>query len=193
MLSFLARLTSFVFFLLSLNFLACALPTSAPSNFKELAARDEGGETVLKMITSLHTTLNADIKVLTECSTVAQVKAQVDVIVGHVIVVAKAVEDLGAHKYASAEIKAKIAAEAFACISLMVQACLNLSVKFGLVVLLAIFVKLDVCTHLLLVNLGSCIDGITEIVAKLVVGTCAEALVKLHFTLCTNVLVVVGI
>ncbi|QRV98233.1 hypothetical protein RhiJN_26252 [Ceratobasidium sp. AG-Ba] len=189
----LARLTSFVFFLLSLSFLACALPTSTTSDFKELATRDEGGEAVLKMITDLRATLNVDIKVLTECSTIAQVNAQVEVVVNRVAVVAKEVADLEAHKYVSAEIKAKIAAEVFACISLIAQACLNLYAKFGLVVLLAIFAKLDLCIHLFLVNIGACIDGIIDLIAKLVVGTCAEALVKVRFNLCANLLAVVAI
>jgi hypothetical protein len=46
--------------------------------------------------------------------------------------------------------------ETYTPLQLLVNACLAVSVKFGIVLLLGIFVKIDLCLHLLLVNLGGC-------------------------------------
>lgn len=50
---------------------------------------------------------------------------------------------------------------------LIVHACLSVSIKFGLAVVLAIFVQIDVVMQLLLTNLSVCIDGIVLLVAKM--------------------------
>ncbi|KAG9076875.1 hypothetical protein FRC06_009237 [Ceratobasidium sp. 370] len=187
------RLTSFLLFVLSLSFLTCALPTPAAAGSKELAARHGSGQDVLTIIGDLKAKVDAEVVVMTACGTLAEVKAEVDVLFGLVEVAAKAVLAVGANIEVDAEIKAKIAAEVAAIISAIVQACLSVSVKFGLAVLLAVFVQIDVCLHLLLVNLGICIEGIVAVVAKLVVGVSIQAIVKLHLGLCASVLAIVGL
>ena len=44
---------------------------------------------------------------------------------------------------------------------------MTVSAKFGIVVVLALFAKIDLCLQLLLVNLGVCIDGVVVLVAKM--------------------------
>ncbi|KAG8735552.1 hypothetical protein FRC10_010409 [Ceratobasidium sp. 414] len=161
------RLTSFLLFVLSLSFLTCALPTPVVAGSKELAVRNGGAQDVLSILVDLKAKVDAEVVVLTGCSTLAEVKAEVDVMVGLVEVAAKAVLAVGVNIEVDADVKAKIAAEVAAIISVMVQACLNISVKFGLALVLAIFAKIDVCLHLLLINLGICIEGIVAVVAKL--------------------------
>ncbi|KAG9089253.1 hypothetical protein FS749_001493 [Ceratobasidium sp. UAMH 11750] len=187
------RLTSFLLFVLSLSFLTCALPTLAPAGSQDLAVRTGSGQDVLDIVLDLKAKVKAEVAVLTGCGTVAEVKAEVDVIVDLVEVAAKVILGVGAHIEVDADIKAKIAVEVAAIISVIVQACLSVSVKIGLVLVIAIFAKIDVCLQLLLVNLGICIEGIVAVIAKLVVRISVEAIIKLHLNLCASLLTIVGL
>ncbi|KAG9107963.1 hypothetical protein FRC07_008558 [Ceratobasidium sp. 392] len=186
------RLTSFLLFVLSLSFLTCALPTPAAVDSNELVARTGGANAVLGLVVDLKVKVEVEVGVLAACATLADVKAQVDVIVGLVEAVAKAILTIGAKIEADVELKAKIAAEVAAIINLIVQACLKVSVKFGLALVIALFAKIDICLHLLLINLGVCIEGIVGLVAKLVVDVSLQAILKLHLSLCASVLTAIG-
>jgi hypothetical protein len=50
---------------------------------------------------------------------------------------------------------------------MIVKACLSVSVKLGLSVMLAIFASIDAVIHLLLANLEVCVAGIVGLVANL--------------------------
>jgi hypothetical protein len=52
-------------------------------------------------------------------------------------------------------------------LQVILHACLRISVKFGLVVVLALFAKIDLCLKVLLLNLGICIEGIVVLIANL--------------------------
>jgi hypothetical protein len=120
---------------------------------------------------------------LVECTTVGEVKAQVGVLVAHVEACAKAILALGVNIDVDAEVKADIAAKIAAIIAvrstrfsapvplthdpkIIVQACLSVSVKFGIVVVLAIFAPIDVCLRLLISNLDICVVGIVAVIVK---------------------------
>jgi hypothetical protein len=58
------RLTSFLLFVLSLNFLVCARPTSVVSGPSELAVRDSTSDNLVNLLDDLHLNVISDAKAL---------------------------------------------------------------------------------------------------------------------------------
>ncbi|KAG8694646.1 hypothetical protein FRC08_008345 [Ceratobasidium sp. 394] len=188
------RLTSFLLFVLSLSFLACALPSTAAAGSKDLAARcDNCGQNVLGIVGALKTEVDVVVAALAKVDKVADVEALVNPLIVKVETAAKAILAIGALANVDAVTKAQIVAEVVALIYVILQVCLSLSVKLGLSVLVAIFVKLDACLHLLLANLDICIVGILEIILKLLAGVSADIFAKLGFSLCLEIFAFIGI
>jgi hypothetical protein len=117
---------------------------------------------------------------------VVDLAAKVEVLVADVTACAKAILAIGANIEIDAAVKADIAVKVAAIIAVslapsipsiffsltvlfqvIVKACLSVSVKFGIFVVLALLAKIDICLQLLLINLGICIDGIVVLVAKM--------------------------
>ncbi|KAG8736999.1 hypothetical protein FRC10_008660 [Ceratobasidium sp. 414] len=186
------RLTSFLLFVLSLSFLTCALPTPAAAGSNGLAVRNDACQGVLDILVELKAKVDVTTNALLGCGTLAEVTVQVDLLAGEVEAAAEAILAIGTHNDVGADIKANIAAEVAAIICVIVQACLSISLKFGLSVVLVICAKIDACIHLLLVNLGLCIEGIVVVIAKLVVGASADTLLKLDFKLCLSIFAILG-
>ncbi|KAG9093812.1 hypothetical protein FRC07_011410, partial [Ceratobasidium sp. 392] len=111
------RLTSFLLLVLSLSFLTCALPTAATVDTEELAARTVAGQVVLNEVVHLKTKIDVATEVLVACVTIAEVKAQVNVIVALIEVASKAILATGASIVVDAALKAQIAAEVAAIIN----------------------------------------------------------------------------
>jgi hypothetical protein len=49
----------------------------------------------------------------------------------------------------------------------IVQVCVSVVVKFGILVVLTLLAKIDICLNLLLVNLGICVEGLLHLVAEM--------------------------
>ncbi|KAF8595019.1 hypothetical protein BDV93DRAFT_576772 [Ceratobasidium sp. AG-I] len=187
------RLTSFLVFMLSMSFLACALPAPAASNSQDLAIRHDNGDTLCALLDGLAVNVKATADAMVAAKTPIEVQTHGLALVGHVTTCARAIAAISGKLDVGAEVEADIATKVSAIISIIVHACLSVSVKFGLAVLLALFVQIDLCIHLLIVNLGWCIDGIVVLIAKIVATTCADVLVTLKFKLCLSVLAIVGL
>lgn len=76
---------------------------------------------------------------------------------------------------------------------MIVNACVSLVAKFGILVLLTIFAKIDICLHLLLTNLDVCVEGIVILVARLVVKLGVSVFAQIHLGLCIQVMGLIGL
>ncbi|KAF8597369.1 hypothetical protein BDV93DRAFT_596828 [Ceratobasidium sp. AG-I] len=187
------RLNSFLVFVLSLSFLACALPAPAASNSQGLTIRHDNGDTLCALLDGLAVNVKAMADAMVAAKTPIEVQTHGLALVGHVTTCARAIAAISVKLDVGAKVEADIATKVSAIISVIVHACLSVSVKFGLVVVLALCAQIDLCLRLLLVNLGICIDGIVVLIAKIVATTCADVLVALKFKLCLSVLAMVGL
>ncbi|KAH7326928.1 hypothetical protein B0J17DRAFT_632860 [Rhizoctonia solani] len=135
------RLTSILLFVLSLGFLVSALPTAAK--------------------------VDVDVEDIVAVKAVADLAAKVDVLVTDITACAKAIVALGANIEIDASVKADIAVKVAAMITVIVNACVSLVAKFGILVVITLLAKIDVCLQLLIVNLGVCVEGIISLVANM--------------------------
>ncbi|CAE6458425.1 unnamed protein product [Rhizoctonia solani] len=186
-----SRLTSFILFVLSLSLFTYALP--APGASGALSTRDAKCDQLVDIVVGLKTKVDTCISAALKAEVVADVTAQLNLVVGHVESCAHAVVAIGPVTDIDDIVKADVAAKVAAIIAVILKACLRLSIKFGLQVLLDLFAKIDVVLKLLLVNLGACVDGIVILVSKIAVATCAHILAKLNFKLCLNTLALVNV
>ncbi|KAG8694793.1 hypothetical protein FRC08_008253, partial [Ceratobasidium sp. 394] len=62
------------------------------------------------------------------------------------------------------------------------------SVKFGILVVLTLFAKIDICLKLLLVNLNICIGGILTLIAEALASATVGVLGQIHLSACLSVL-----
>ncbi|QRV87127.1 hypothetical protein RhiJN_15145 [Ceratobasidium sp. AG-Ba] len=182
------RLTSFVLFILSLNFLVCALPTPANSGSKDLAIRNVQADALVAACVQLKADVTVHAAVLAKVETLVDAKAAVAVIVKDLNLAAKVFMDLGAGIELDDKVKVEVVACIAAVVSVIVQACLSLSLKLGLAVCLVIFAQLDVALRLLLVKLDICVNGILALIVKALVQVDVEALIKIKLHLCASVL-----
>ncbi|KAG8793827.1 hypothetical protein FRC12_001457 [Ceratobasidium sp. 428] len=185
-----SRLTSFLLFVLSLSFLTCALPTPAVAGSKELAIRDGGDQALLSVVAGLRANADAKVQDLGGCNNVVDAKAGLSVIVELIGDAATNVSALGKVEVA-ADVTVQIVAHVSAVICVVLKLCLELGAKFGVTVFLAVLAKLDLCLHLLVLNLGVCIQGFAALCAKAFVGIDLGAFAKLHLVLCATLFDVV--
>ncbi|CAE6436359.1 unnamed protein product [Rhizoctonia solani] len=188
-----SRITSILLFVLSLSFLACALPTSA-ANSNAVVVRDQSAQ-----LLNICANLEADVKAKVNTVDIATVKVLADVepvlvaIIAIVNVAIKAIIAIGANINIAVDVKAQVAVHIAACIRLIVNLCVSLVAKLGVTVLLAILVKIDVCLQLLLTNLAVVVDGIVVLVAKLLLDLTVQVFVNIRLNLCLSVLGLVGL
>ncbi|QRV96147.1 hypothetical protein RhiJN_24165 [Ceratobasidium sp. AG-Ba] len=195
MLSF-ARLSSFLLLVLSLSFLTCAAPTLQSS---ELSVRDYGNgensgsytpaDKALEILVGLQGDVQNSCDLMVTMDTLAKIDLEVNVIVSHVNDVAGKLLGLGSLGVdINAKIVARICATVYAIIKILVKAFASVSLKFGITAVLAIWVKIDACLHLLLVNLDVCVHGIIAVVLKLVVDIDVKLYIKNYMSLCATLL-----
>ncbi|QRV72211.1 hypothetical protein RhiJN_00225 [Ceratobasidium sp. AG-Ba] len=182
------RLTSFLLFILSLNFLACALPTPANSGSKDLAIRNVQADALVAACVQLKADVTVHAAVLAKVETLVDAKAAVAVIVKDLNLAAKVFMSLGAGLELDEKVKVEVVACIAAVISVIAQACLSVSLKLGLAVCLVIFAQLDVALRLVLVKLDICVNGIVALIVKALAQVAVEALIKINLHLCANVL-----
>ncbi|MCV2423860.1 hypothetical protein LNV47_25085, partial [Paucibacter sp. DJ4R-1] len=136
------RLTSILLFVLSLGFLVSALPTAVDS--KALAARHASHDLV-DLIVDLQAKVEVDVKAIVAVDAVVDLVAKVEVLVADVTACAKAVVAIGANIDIDASVKADIAVKVAAIISVIVKLCVDLVAKFGILVVVGLLAKIDVC------------------------------------------------
>ncbi|KAF8677440.1 hypothetical protein RHS04_06169 [Rhizoctonia solani] len=185
------RLTSILLFVLSLGFLVSALPTTES---KALAAR-HASDDLLGLIVDLKAKVDVDVKAIVAVDVVADLAVKLEVLVADVTACAQAVLAIGANIDIDASVKAQVVLQVAAIISVIVKLCVDLVAKFGLLVVIGLLVKIDVCLNLLLVNLQVCIAGIISLIVRalLDLGISLSVLVSVHLGLCINVLGLIGI
>ncbi|KAH7326935.1 hypothetical protein B0J17DRAFT_222944 [Rhizoctonia solani] len=179
------RLTSILLFVLSLGFLVSALPTTVDS--KALATRHASHDLV-GLIADLQPKVDDHVKAIVAVEAVVDLAAKVDVLVTDITACAKAVVAIGANIEIDASVKADIAVKVAAMITVIVNACVSLVAKFGIMVVVGLLAKIDFCLQLLLVNLGVCVEGIIPLVAKIVAKLGVSVFAQVHLGLCVNVL-----
>ncbi|CAE6384337.1 unnamed protein product [Rhizoctonia solani] len=192
-----ARLFSFIAFLLSVGFLAQALPTTAgnglavrdystpagynggspgsgspstPSYSKESSPsyKEDKGPSSIDLV-SVVVKLEKDLGVVCK-----ELEASVDinaatVAVDKIVIIIKAFVAIivGVKVDLSVDIKTQIAVQIVACISLIVKALAAVCVRLGADVCVALIAKIDVCIQLLLITINVCVDGILAIIISL--------------------------
>ncbi|CUA78370.1 hypothetical protein RSOLAG22IIIB_07030 [Rhizoctonia solani] len=198
-----ARLFSVLTFLLSLGFIAHALPAApnaglavrqynspAPSNGGY--SKPSSGSDALAIVAELKVKIDAHVDVLAKAVVVADVKARVDLMVVDIRAVATAF--VGAKLDVDADIKAKLAVTIVAIISAIVKVAAAVSVKIGVQACLALWAQIDVALHLLILTLNVCIVGFVDILVKLCVNLDAEVIAALkvvRLDLCVKILVII--
>ncbi|KDN33652.1 hypothetical protein RSAG8_13253, partial [Rhizoctonia solani AG-8 WAC10335] len=183
------RLTSILLFVLSLGFLVSALPTAVDS--KALAARHS--DDLVGLIVDLQAKVDVDVKAIVAVDAVVDLAAKVDVLVADVTACAKAVVAIGVNVDIDASVKADIAVKVAAIITVIVQLCVDLVAKFGILVVVGLLAKIDLCLQLLLVNLGVVVQGLIVLIVNIVVKLGVNVFVQAHLGLCINVLGLIGI
>ncbi|CAE6448961.1 hypothetical protein ACGC1H_007378 [Rhizoctonia solani] len=199
------RLFSVLTFLLSLGFIAHALPAApnaglavraygspAPSNGGY--SKPSSGNDVLNIMTDLKVKVDAHVAVLAKAVVVADVKPRVDVLVADIKAVTTVL--VGVKVDVDAEVKAKIAVTVVAIISAIVKVCAAVSVKIGVQVCLALWAQIDVALHLLILTLNICIAGLLQILIKLCLNLDAEIIADLkvvRLDLCVKILAIVKV
>ncbi|KAG8719459.1 hypothetical protein FRC08_002773 [Ceratobasidium sp. 394] len=212
------RLFSIVTFLLSLGFIAQALPTPA-AHGGALAAREYGAAAVyarsdaygngapantkngggdppvdvLAIVVGLKVKVDPIVAMLGAATCLDDAKVQVDALVAEIKVVIAVLPTVLIA--VSAEVKAKIAAIFVEIFIAIITACAAVSVRLGVAVCLSLWAQIDVCLHALLLALNVCCGGIIAIVAKLCLeldaSVCAN-LKLIHFDLLVVVLSLVA-
>ncbi|KAJ1306359.1 hypothetical protein OPQ81_007365 [Rhizoctonia solani] len=185
-----SRLTSILLFVLSLGFLVSALPTAVDN--KALAAR-HASDDLVGLIVDLQAKVDVDVKAIVAVDAAVDLAAKIDVLVADVTACAKAIVAIGAKIDIDASVKADLAVKVAAIISVIVKLCVDLVAKFGILVVVGLLAKIDVCLQLLIVNLGVCVEGIISLVANIVVKLGVSVLASVHLGLCINVLGLIGI
>ncbi|CUA69277.1 hypothetical protein RSOLAG22IIIB_08401 [Rhizoctonia solani] len=184
------RLTSILLFVLSLGFLVSALPTAVDS--KALVAR-HGSDQLVTLVADLKVKVDAHVQVIAAAEVVVDVIAKVGLLVADVTACATAILAIGANIQIDASVKADIAVKVAAIITVIVNLCVSLVAKFGILVVAGLLAQIDVCLKLLVANLGVCVDGIIVLVANIVVKLGVSVLASVNLNLCISVLGLVSL
>ncbi|KAG8727171.1 hypothetical protein FRC10_006398, partial [Ceratobasidium sp. 414] len=95
---------------------------------------------------------------------------------------------VGAAVSITADAKANTVACICSIITLLAIACAQVSAKSGIVVVLSLFAKIDLCLKFLLANLNICVGGILALIAKTIASAAVGVLGQIHLSACLSVL-----
>ncbi|CAE6448218.1 unnamed protein product [Rhizoctonia solani] len=137
--------------------------------------------------------LEAKLKALCAIKTLVELKACLAIIVALLKGCADELSKIGAGIIVDVEAQASIVACVYAIITLLVKVCLQISVKFSITAVAALFAEIDVCVRLLLVNLDICVVGILALIVKACVSITLPILDSLKFDACVALLASVGL
>ncbi|CAE6438378.1 unnamed protein product [Rhizoctonia solani] len=125
---------------------------------------------------------------VTACNTLAELEIAVGVLANIFTGCADDLLKIGAGVVVTAEAQASIVACIAGIITLLVRACLSVTLKFGLAAVVLILGKIDVSLQLLLLNLNICIGGILALIAKAIASVTVGVLAQVQLNLCLGVL-----
>ncbi|KAF8758442.1 hypothetical protein RHS01_02269 [Rhizoctonia solani] len=133
------------------------------------------------------------IRALLILNSVAELKVAIAVIVALFKECGDELLKIGAGVAIDVDAHASIVACVSAVITLLVKICLQLSVKFGVAAVVAIFADIDVVLRVCLVNLEVCVVGIVALIVQACVYITASVLAQVKFDSCAEVLVKAGL
>lgn len=169
---------------LSLGYLATALPAVSTDSIPAITGTDACSQLVAKLVIDI----KACIDVILGCNTVADVTVAIHALVAVITGCADELLKIGAGVQVVAEAKLNIAACIAAILTVVVKVCVQVSLKFGITVVAALLAEVDLCLKLLLVNLNICIGGIVELVVKALASVTVGLLAQINLKLCLGVL-----
>ncbi|GAB1527834.1 hypothetical protein RhiTH_011022 [Rhizoctonia solani] len=137
--------------------------------------------------------LEQKIRALLILNSVAELKVAIAVIVALFKECGDELLKIGAGVAIDVDAHASIVACVSAVITLLVKICLQLSVKFGVAAVVAIFADIDVVLRVCLVNLEVCVVGIVALIVQACVYITASVLAQVKFVSCAEVLVKAGL
>ncbi|KAH7332926.1 hypothetical protein B0J17DRAFT_721704 [Rhizoctonia solani] len=172
---------------LSLGYFASAAPASL-GLFAPVNLSCTGEDPISLVIVKLLVDLEAKINALSACGSIAELNVAVDVLVALFKGCADDLLKIGTDVAVTVEAQASIVACIAGIITLLVRACIAVTLKFGLSVVIAIFAKIDIALQLLLVNLNICIGGILVLIAKAIASVTVGLLAQVQLKLCLGVL-----
>ncbi|CAE6438373.1 unnamed protein product [Rhizoctonia solani] len=174
---------------LSLGYFANALPVLGNiSLFSDVKLVCNGEDAYSLVIAKFLLNIEALIKAIVACGTIADLKIAVSALCAHIELCANDLLAVGAGVVVAAEAKTQIVACIVGVITLVVRACLAITLKFGLSVCIDIFAQIDIALKSLLINLDVCIAGIVSIIAHNILSITVGLLAQLQLKLCLGVL-----
>ncbi|KAG9096656.1 hypothetical protein FS749_008040 [Ceratobasidium sp. UAMH 11750] len=182
----LARVAAFVFVLLSLSFLVSALPSS-PRTLGAISSVT-GTDPVSLVFAKICFDLEAKIKALLACTTIVELDGAFKAVIVVLTGCSDELFKIGAGVTVDLEAKASIVLCICSIIKLIAEVLVQITVKFGLVAIVTLIAKIDLCLKVLLFNLNICIDGILVLIFKALASVTVSLLVKLQLNLCLGVL-----
>ncbi|KAJ1300172.1 hypothetical protein OPQ81_011924 [Rhizoctonia solani] len=180
---------------LAVLFISFALIVSATSSPRAddtawvITSTDAVSECLKKFFVEIHACIN----VIADCQDIAALKANILIFVGLCNKYAAELVVIGAGVKVTAEAQANIVACFAAFITLFVKVCLDLTVRFGLAVVVALCVEVDACLQILLKNLDICIKGVVALIAKACGDAVVSGFVQLKLKLCLAIFGKVGL
>ncbi|GAB1527824.1 hypothetical protein RhiTH_011012 [Rhizoctonia solani] len=210
------RLTSVIFFVLSLSWLVCALPRPTPvmhgqkpgtAHALSVRGHHEGAgniKVLLGAVVDLKAKVVARADVIKnfnssggfamtgniQIGALVQAQAEVDRLIADIELCSSTIAELKTLNI-DAQLKASIAGHVLVIIKAIIKICGSLSVKFGIQVFFEVFAKLDASLKVLLRGLDGCMDGFLVILAKLLVEADMRALAEAKLILCHDMLVLI--
>ncbi|KEP51796.1 putative transmembrane protein [Rhizoctonia solani 123E] len=182
------RFAGFAAVILSLGLFATALPL-LNANIVACVGVDAVCISLKKLVLDL--AVEAKIKALLACVTIAELEIAVKALVAVFQGCADELLDIGADVVVEADAKLSIIACVASIITLLVQVLVQVCLKFGIAATVTLCAQIDVVVRLLLVNLNICIDGIVTLIVKalatVIVTLCAQVKLDLCVALFTKV------
>ncbi|KAG9126846.1 hypothetical protein FRC07_001747 [Ceratobasidium sp. 392] len=182
------RIAALAFVLISLSFLVSAMPTVPRTlgAIQDPTGTDAVSTAFAKLCIDFN--LEAKIKALVACGTIAELTAATKILGALFKGCAEDLATIGADVSVTVEAKASIVACICSIITLLVEVCAQVSIKFGITVVAALFAQIDVVLRLLLVNLNICVGGILVLIAKAIASATVDLLAQAQLKLCLSVL-----
>ncbi|KAF8692834.1 hypothetical protein RHS03_08531, partial [Rhizoctonia solani] len=180
------QFTGLAVVVLSLGYFANALPMIGLLGGAPLSCN--GSDAYSLAISKILIDCEACIKAIIACGTLVDLKVQVALLINILTGCSDDLLKIGAGVVVAAEAKAQIVTCIAGLITLIVRACLAVSLKFGLNVCIEIFAGVDIAIKGLLVNLDICIAGIVGLIAKSIVSVTVGLLAQVQLKLCLGVL-----
>ncbi|CAE6437364.1 unnamed protein product [Rhizoctonia solani] len=175
---------------LSLGYVASALPLNVlmPVNLS-----CTGSDPVSLAMAKILVDLQAKISLIAGCNTVADLTIAVDALCAILKSCSDELLKIGAGAAITTDAQASIVACIAGIVTLVVRACISVTLKLGLSAVLVLIAKIDVALQLLLVNLNVCIDGIVVLIAKALASVTVGLLAQVQLKLCLGVLGLAGV